>query len=751
MAIERAFFTVDLPTCRHLKDANGSSLCLLFVSDSSFFAHPPQITKFPRAQASPATAGDDSWARLPPELLRAIVEASSSPISAYIQLLSLSSALRASIRGTLRDLSLVVEPNPVHEEYFIAPAITTDALAALVGPCRSLCKLAFTERWRGVDAGAGESEGWVDEAFGGHTQLAVLEQLPPLAESVIERILSHLPGLVELTVNPRFQISTRLLAALARSCPDLQVLRCSLEDSAPQPDFSALAPLSGVLKELDLRGGSPEAEENLAALVSGLSAVTTLRLPHCPPAALEPIASHLTTLGLGYERDIPGPWLCRLEALSLVLSDSAPLAPLLVANQATLRSFTLMLLDTEGLRPLMASLRALPHLNRLILIAFDGRGRTTLSDLLPADLVDRLERLKIDIQQLFEPHPVRITSKRLQQLVLRTSGGVEFCRALDCPALVELEMNCSVTSLRCPRLRILRMPADHQDLEVTAPMPDLEVVDFKGPLVEDPAAWLLTGSSPRLRELSHVRLTRPDLLARLCASESLVRLEHLHLYMIRLPNPLVLKLPGQLEYLDLHIKRRDVSEDDEPPPPLDLQVEAPGLRDFCLATEGYFLRSCRVRLHNCPQLARAWLNTPSLELDAEEVAGTPKAMTMQPRGLFFVCTLDVANLVGLLARHGARLRNMALQCPLRGAGGDWPQLMQALSGLPRLTILDLNVSGASSPLSFACPQLRSLVLEGLPDEVKVVLACPLLELLCGLRDPSRQLVLALPAPMLPPF
>ncbi|KAJ4462550.1 hypothetical protein PAPYR_523 [Paratrimastix pyriformis] len=239
-------------------------------------------------QKSQKTPTNNLWGKLPPELLRAIVEASSRPFLTYIQLLSLSHTIRSMIRGILRQMS------------FQSAEIDVDALAALVGPCKGLVKLTFPvprqkdPHLSHTDTKTTTPSSWVNEAFGGHTQLAVLENFPTPSEPDIERILSHLFGLVELTVSPSFSISSRLLAALARSCPDLQVLRCIIRepDSAeriypdlklPLADLDALAPLSGVLKQLDL-GNSAVSEESLFALVGSLSAVTSLKIYSCPPA-----------------------------------------------------------------------------------------------------------------------------------------------------------------------------------------------------------------------------------------------------------------------------------------------------------------------------------------------------------------------------------------------------------------------------------------------------------------------------------
>ncbi|KAJ4462600.1 hypothetical protein PAPYR_587 [Paratrimastix pyriformis] len=696
-------------------------------------------------------------------MLRAVVEASPCPLVAYLQMLSLSHTIRTKIRGTLRELSLVVSPDPVDpvQPDPTIPAITTDALAALVGPCTSLRKLVFPESWSAMNASGmiDETCDWVDVAFGGHTQLAVLDELPWLPECTIERILSHLPGLVELKVPWFICLNTRLLAALARFCPGLQALRCPLSND--QADLAALAPLSGVLKKVDFIGGAKISNESLlAAFVRSLSAVTSLTLPcRCPPAAFEPIASHLTTLeltGILHEdEDLPGPWLCRLEAFSCIAPFSASMVQLLTANQATLRRLKLMLGDIGSLSP-AASLRALPHLTHLDLHMMDAT--CPFSALLPPDLVDRLESLSftLGVPVLV---PVRIASSRLQRLQLCL--GLVFGLALDCPALVELDLTqaaCRLTSFQCPRLRTIGVPG--KSMTRPAPMPDLEEVTFRGPrfkpstwpLEKDPA-WLLAGSSPRLRVLTGIRLTRPGLLARLCACGSLVRLERLFLDVTRLPNPLVLRLPGQLERLDLRI----IANGGDSPSPLDLQVEAPGLLDFSLSTtENSTLTSARVRLRNCPYLVDLYLKCElldgallSLQVDdKEEEAGTRVAM--QPRKLTLASPLEAASLLDLVTQHGAHLRGFAAwRRGLRAMNEeDWPQLMGALSKLPQLTSLDLDVSSASSPLSFACPKLRTLSLGGLSDEAKVVLACPLLGQLRGIGDPSRQLELALPAPKL---
>ncbi|KAJ4462524.1 hypothetical protein PAPYR_496 [Paratrimastix pyriformis] len=556
----------------------------------------------------------------------------------------------------------------IHKMYFrsdlITPTITADALAALVGPCKSLRKLSFPI-----------PDGWsdIDQDTRAHWWMRPLGDIPSWLFPV-SRISTWAP---------------RLLAALARSCPGLQVLRCG---NIHDRDLPALAPLSGVLRELDPRNFLCS-DESLAAFVGSLSAVTSLRLPRCPSAVLEPIASHLTTLelydSLYEENNLPGPGFCRLEALTLVLEPEsslflAPLARLLAANQATLRSLSLTLgdLKADEAPSLVAALRALPRLTHLDLF------------------------LRLDITAEDAADPLRITSSSLQVL---------------CATVLSSEPDrCCPTFLQCPRLHTMVM---------IAPSP------------ANPA-WLLAGS-PRLRVLSQIRLTRPDLPARLCASGSLVRLEGLHLEAAEFPNPLVLRLPGQLERLDLHIERSArPSRGELPPQPFDMQVEAPGLLDLSLAITDKSLPSARLRLHNCPNLARLKLKSFT-SLDEEDVAMMPLRTIISESGL------GATSLLGLLARHGTRLRRVTYWCLFEvKLHTIWPELMEALSRLPRLTRLALDVPEAFPQLSFVCPKLRRLHLVGLPGEVKVALSCPLLSRLSGIRDPTRQLVFVLPAPAL---
>ncbi|KAJ4454812.1 hypothetical protein PAPYR_10375 [Paratrimastix pyriformis] len=693
------------------------------------------------------------WERLPPELLRAIVEAAPNPsASCYILLLSLSHSIRTRIRGTPRELSFD-EPNWLLSD--ITP--TAEALAALVGPCKALDKLSFPFPTKWWDLSARDNPGWVEETFGGHAQLAVLA-LPCLSEGDVGRILCLLPGLVELSIDMNFDMNTHVLTILAHSCPGLRVLKCSVLRTT---HLAALAPLLGGLERLELQLHPIPNLRVLTALVCNLSSVSILKLPYCPPAALGSVASHLTSLKLSNnlsELDLPGPWFCRLETLSLRLcypsSFSVPLARLLASTQATLHSLTLKLelqavwapplgpaappAGHPEVPPLMAALRAMPHLTRLHLIMLTGCSISAL----PPDLLDRLERLNVVFGKA-EPDPVRIVSRRLRRLCLEVEMGPTSDLALNCPALEDLDLSemarCHLTSVQCPRLRTIRAALSADGL-LSHNLPDLDMDERPRIRCWTDPDWL-TGM-PQLRVLSYVRLTQPDLVARLCASESLIHLEELHLDVTRLPNPLILRLPGQLERLDLHIEREDQPVEGSLSA-FDLQVAARGLLGFSLTFDDVLPAASRLLL-NCPSLVSLDLKSPaalfSVQVDEEE-AGT---QAMQPRKLT-VDGLEAASLLGLLTRHGARLCHFRLW-RLLAANEDWPQLMGALSEMPRLTKLYMRVSGAVSNLSLSCPQLQELTVSDLRDELKVVLACPRLKDVTGIRQ--HQMELVLPAPKL---
>ncbi|KAJ4462113.1 hypothetical protein PAPYR_1291 [Paratrimastix pyriformis] len=682
---------------------------------------------------------------LPSELLLKIVETSFYPLFTYTQLLSLSHAPRTIIRGTLREMSFE-EPDSVLSLRDSA-TVTTDVLAALIvslGGASSIFRAAPTAC----------TNSWVEEAFAGHDRLAILVDLPSsdLFLPTAELILNHLPCLGELHL--RGTLSTRFLATVARACPNLQALRCSVVSDPP--DVAALLPLAGSLQQFHFGGSTPfPSVGGMAALVRSLSAVWRLKICGCPSSALEPIAGHLTRLTLDRLDDLPGPWLCRLERLSMsprLHSFPAPLASLLAANQATLSRVALT--TSLASQDLVASLNALPRLTHLKLSG-------SLPDLPPA-LLDRLVRLTMTRWERVSTRHVRIASSSLQELRLLTRPGPGFRLSLRCPSLVTLFMPWlsrrwpgQLVELDCPRLRSISGVPEHFVGPATA-MPQLEAVRGRC----DPG-WLahLMADAPRLRELHSVLVhSQPDPLARLCASSSLVNLWlDLDLDVAKLPSPLVLRLPGQLERLGVFTssQTRGAAGGENPPSaPFDIQVEAPGLRFFRLshggATPAMAIVPVRLRLRACPSLVVLHLSPPG-----PVIADLDEGIAL--RGLHLegkAWTAAPESVLGCMTRHGARLHRVwAVSTPDVAV---WTQLVGALCGLPHLTSLCLSFEAPE--LSLACPQLRVLELLGMatrlladgnPVPRRLVLACPLLEELVGcIGEALGQLEFSLPAPNL---
>ncbi|KAJ4462534.1 hypothetical protein PAPYR_506 [Paratrimastix pyriformis] len=684
----------------------------------------------------------DLFALLPPDLLPCIVERSNRPLQTYMQLLGLSRAIRQAVRGFPREMSF---DETFGYEPLIPPA---DAVAALIGPCKGLTKLKF----RSVGApycstyGCGRTEaacaGWVDEAFGGHDRLAVLEYLPTFEEPVIARILLRLPGLLELHFG-HVDLSWGLAEIVARSCPHLESLRGdSINDDLYIPN---LAPLAGSLRCLKSPQYlfSPQGVETM----SRLTALGTVYLTCFEATALMPIAAHLTRLNVALNEDewddamLPGPWLSHLERFKLredSIRFTPRLAGFLAANRATLQRLRLWLkeLDAAGLAALVATLNDLPRLTHLQLLTDTLPAEVDINTALIPGLPSGLEHLNLSFCCEGEPTPpLYITSHQLKCLhlhgIMHALGEV----SLDCPALVELRLPTVVDALtlKCPRLRELHDPPVWFDC-FSVPMPDLETVVA---WVHDPVWWphLLT-LSPHLRRLSLVGV-RPCLLPMLCAGTALVDLSlSLARFLQPLPNPLVLRLPGRLETLLL----LDLGNGSSP---LDLTVEAPGLRRMQIITRSSDFE-CRLR---CPCLASficADLTDASLTNKASRCQIT--ALELDDRARLRRLAIEghckTNTLLDLLEQHQG-LRHVLLYAP--EAASDWPRLAAALGGLPRLANLQLNIRNAPSPISLACPQLRILRLDGADGDQKVVLTSPLLELIW---DGRSHVELAVPAPHL---
>ncbi|KAJ4462548.1 hypothetical protein PAPYR_520 [Paratrimastix pyriformis] len=359
-----------------------------------------------------------------------------------------------AVQGTPHDLSFGETPKP-----------TADALAALIGPCKGLTKLAFRPSetpLHPIIYGCGHTEA---------VCAAVLEYLPTNVEPVIERILHHLTGLLELRFINGTPSSNHLLASIASSCPHLRV-------------------------QLRFRYCRPSAD--LDTFVNTLSVAEMLHPSHCTPAALRPLASHLTRLSMSLEHgdaeNLPVPWLSRLERLSLrgCQTFSTRLAHLLAANRATLQRLKLEFISLDaapGLAPLMAALDAL-LLTHLMLNFQELPPEADITALPPA-LLGRLERfVLIDPDEFTVQRPLSIASGRLRSLDLACVGSVTVL-TLDCPALVDM------------RLQVAEF-LPRQFLGFSTPMTDLVSVTC---WEEDPI---------RLRRLDDVQLTRLDLLPAVC-------------------------------------------------------------------------------------------------------------------------------------------------------------------------------------------------------------------------------------------
>ncbi|KAJ4462533.1 hypothetical protein PAPYR_505 [Paratrimastix pyriformis] len=574
-----------------------------------------------------------------------------------------------TFRGTPRVLSF----DDKLEDSTLIP--TADALAALIGPCKDLIKLSFRPPGDSPDRpsayGCGFDEascaGWVDEAFGGHNRLAVLEYLPTFYEPVIEHILRHLPGLCELNTG-EVPITAALTTTIVRSCPRLQDLRTDAIGYEDDDVVPLLAPL------VDLRRFHTLSRifvpDGMNKLSHSVTAVGVVFLGTFPGDAFKPLAAHLTRLSLDVddcesdnpEANIPGRF-C-----------------LLAANRATLQRIKLDFkdLDAAGLAAMVGALNDLPRLTHL---QIDWGALPPGSDsnvaLLPG-LHSQLERMALsfecDPEEKTPRPPLHIISDRLRRLDLGDIDPAVSGLTVDCPALVELRLPAVDTggqvTLKCPRLRTLRDGPFWLNC-FAPPMPDLETVSAR---VWDPI-WLLDlwAVSPRLRSLEvHLAAVGRKMLPMLAAgAASLVELA-LELDLAQMPNPLVLRLPGRLESLRLSL--RNVGA------PLDLQVEAPRLRRSVIRSVFQEIKlKCRLL---CPELT-------ALEIEAR---GGHSQITM----------LEVDD--------RAQLRSLKMT-----------------PSLPRLAHLMLQISNAPSPLSLACPQLRILRLGWVGTEQKVLLACPLLE------------------------
>ncbi|KAJ4460699.1 hypothetical protein PAPYR_2927 [Paratrimastix pyriformis] len=684
---------------------------------------------------------------LPAELLVTVVEKSQHPLSAYIQLLSLCHDTRQALHGSLRKLSV----DDLDPEYtagqFTAPStfITADALAALVGPCKGLLELSLSSQLPIYGCG-GPTEApaapWVDEAFAGHSRLAVL-QVPEAMASlpVMERIIRSLSGLRELTLATgarlpsegllaalppalqHFHLSTEatltpaLMGALGRACPELQVLHIECNGASEEVDWPGCLPPT--LQALIIPG-VPGPTASLEAALGRLTSLKRVSLSGFVPS-LRAVASGITQLTLA--SDELGPEdarrFCGLVSLEIPATPVLPL--LLAASQATLES---LFLDIEGGgdaaadEQLFASLEALPRLASLRLAWF---GEARVQALLAHQrLLDRLEKLDVSWVR-GEPVSAPIASRRLRRLQLRGAPGDDEL-AINCPALELLALppvrpasaQGQRLAVACPRLRRLEGLGLQAMPDPCPAMPDLEAVAFRAQGAD--IDWLprLWAAAPRLATLDMLPAADPDALARgLAGARALTHLVlSLDVYRLATDRPLVLRLPGQLERLKIFVET-DIPE--ERAALAEVRVEAAGLRSLCI--------------FRCPG-ARLVVRAPalgSLRLSAMPTLAAidlPREAPLRTLAVQDCPALGAPALLGCLA--SARLWRAGLHITSAAA---WPPLAEALGRAPRLAWLHLGCGFPLADLALACPALRRLSADlQCPEQLRSVsLECPLLE------------------------
>ncbi|KAJ4456506.1 hypothetical protein PAPYR_8245 [Paratrimastix pyriformis] len=500
------------------------------------------------------------------------MEGSEEPLHSYTQLLGLCHTTRTAVRGTPRQLSISDDDIDDEDPH---TSLTADALAALVGPCLGLVKLTLDiktlpEHWEAA------RPRWADEAFAGHSRLAVLEVATPSWLAIMPAlpgIVSHLHGLEAFRLVAKFQTGRvdwrpagrPLLEALGRSCPKLRLLHLEgMPYDLRGADLHLLAPIAGTLEDLRLpvRMASNEPgsatgrqyDEALgAAFFRALAAVRRLSVGQCPEEMLRRLAPQLTELAL------TGPWsgmplvgdhwplatnLRRLEVLALPMYwNSMPQTVITVSRLPTagtlLRSVRLTIInpDTEARWPQLVSLLdGLPCLADLTLTLLGVFSCAATFGTLPAGLLDRLERLGLHFRQRAEgpteDNVVRLASRHLRtlsfsttELYIRNPPAVELaCPRLDELILPDVDGGNSIKELilDCPQLRtITGLPSQCRPRHWAA-MPHLERVRGSGRWEDDDdlregLSHLLEGS-PRLHAVLPLSICQTATLSRLLAT-----------------------------------------------------------------------------------------------------------------------------------------------------------------------------------------------------------------------------------------
>ncbi|KAJ4460962.1 hypothetical protein PAPYR_2813 [Paratrimastix pyriformis] len=692
---------------------------------------------------------------LPRELLLALFDAAPLPLQAYCQLIGLTHDIRTAIRGAPRVLSFQC-PVPFDDDedcdkdrYCMAPCLPADALAAIVGPCKGLVRLTLPNNNRHHPSVLGcglfddlknpeALEALAEEAFGGHSQLAVLE-IPGAATfgPAICSILRHLPGLEEFHFLQARPLPSAILVALAAYCPKLRVLHIALNQLLwdDGPDFTALKPLAGTLRELII----PEVEledGSLSSLIAGLPFLERLEVKGGDIRLLRPVAQqliHLTTGGSSpYCLDEAG--ICRLESLaSDSFASNHALASVMTACRDTLRSFSLI--ASEEIAPgreLLDALGGLTHLTRLKL-ALEDYGLAAFLAALPPDLLEnQLESLSLVTScHSSEARAFNFRSRSLREVDLFLSLHDSCTLTLACPSLEELALPFAWVRpyefvIDCPHLRSLKRLQGN--LSHSTAMPELVEAGEYGFYGDCDPAWLpqlVAWAPPRLRHLSYVAVSQAMLAQLLAACPSLTSLKSIKLLLhptttVRLGY--ILRLPDQLEALDGSILGGEQG-------PAELRVEAPGLRALHLEVPSEMWMTLA-----CPALV-------ALSLVAVE-GGSPSFVLAEGtdpplRSLHLAChssktsaKKSIASLLAVLTRHGSHLQHVSLP-RLSDDDGAWSEVAAALGQLPLLISLELH-GVPTADLVLACPRLSHLAIfpSGVEDGVglrSLVLDCPRLE------------------------
>ncbi|KAJ4454053.1 hypothetical protein PAPYR_11325 [Paratrimastix pyriformis] len=619
-------------------------------------------------------------------MLLALIDAAPFQLQAYCQLIGLTHGIRMAIRGAPRELSFQC-PVPIPEDpcqptlvdvYCAAPCLPADALAAIVGPCKDLVRLTLPHHniHHPSVLGLGLMEhdacrAWAEEAFGGHTQLAVLE-IPGAGTfwPAIGQILSHLPGLEEFHFLEARPLRTRVLQALATFCPKLRVLHLTQHSSAQSygQHFTVLKPLAGTIKELIL----PDAyigRGPLTALVQCLSSLERLEVNGGDMRFLWPVAPHLTHLSTRdpFVGGIEEVGFCRLESLTSESTSDNTYAKVLTTCRDTLRSVSLF---TKAPVFPLAPLGGLTHLTRLKLTLRD-RSVTlaaVLAALPPGVLENQLEYLDLELGGDDCTKPAFIRSRSLREVNIRNHTRV----TLDCPRLLSDERRDS-TDL-WPELVLADGLNDNDGQAMTT----------------DPRQTMICrlNNGPRFFEL---RLATTG------------------------PPAFLLRLPEQFEFLDGSI---EAEGQETQGPPAELRVEAPVLRTLRLEVPP----KMRLTLA-CPALGALVLTGGSSLVLAEGTDPPLRTLCLEPiRGRAPRRPKD-DSVLAVLTRHGSHLQRVSL-CSRWLPPTDWPEVAAALGRLPRLFSLELPFDSADMVL--ACPRLSHLSVSASKLR-SLVLDCPQLE------------------------